>query len=94
MSLLHKLAQNPTLLALVARDAFHAVAVVQLERWRDLVAATSWCELRWRNDGRHYRRRIYAADQTATFEFANMMDALALRLASGRRFRQARSGVR
>lgn len=94
MSFIDKFRLNPTVLALRARDAFRPVAVVQLRHWFDLDTATAWCEHRWRSHGRHYRRRIFAADRRATFEFASHMDALAFNLASAGRFRKPRLRVR
>lgn len=77
------LESSPAVAAIRTRANFATVATVTMERWWLLDTASSWCEQRWRDQGRPYRRRISASERTASFDFASSVDALAFALRFG-----------
>lgn len=83
MSLGRLIGANPLVVMLRAKHAFDPATPVLLRHWWRLDAATWWCEQRWREHDRQYRRTVRAAGQRASFEFANKIDALAFRLKFG-----------
>ena len=87
MSLAARFRASPEYRAMLARTEFEPSYPVPLRYWWQRDIATGWCEHRWRNHQRPYRRRINAGARTVAFEFSNAADALAFRLASERDFR-------
>lgn len=73
----------PVIRDIKARQTFTAVAEVLLADWDELDAATWWLELRWRDAGHGYRRRINAALSEASFELADATDAVEFSLRFG-----------
>ena len=77
------ISELPIFQSLLAKANFTAVAAIILADWRDLDAATSWCEYRWSSRGHGYRRRLDVAREVAEFEIDDATDAVEFRLKFG-----------
>lgn len=75
MSIREILAANPILQRLRAKGNFIAVVAIPLRDWKQLWDAEGWCERRWEDYDRQYRRRTREEDCVATFVFPNLDDA-------------------
>lgn len=71
MSFVAKFNASSIMQALRARNDFEATCRITLGDWKELDAASWWCEEQWRDEGLHYRRRVFAAEDRAIFEFGD-----------------------
>lgn len=76
-------AAMPMIQRIRARHAFVPCGAVPLRHWWQLDAASGWCERRWRDDARHYRRTVRVADCQAEFEFGSDDDTVEFLLRFG-----------
>jgi hypothetical protein len=76
MSLAANFVANPIIQRLRAKQDFVAIATIRLRRWEQLDAASWWCECRWRNHDRQYRRLVRVANCLADFQFPREDDAI------------------
>jgi hypothetical protein len=83
MSFLTQVRDLPAFVRLRAKGEFDSAGDVSLKHWWKLDIATGWCEWRWRQHGRKYRRRVFVSATQARFEFAHETDVLAFRLLFG-----------
>lgn len=88
MSIRALIARNPFFQAIKARDNFVATFAVTLGDWRQLDAASWWCEERWRDYRLHYRRRVFADLSRAVFEFEDDCHAIEFLMGYGSRCRE------
>ena len=78
---------NPAFQAMKERDAFTASLAVTLQNWQQLDAASWWCEELWREHHLHYRRRVWADQSRAVFEFRDDYHAVEFLMRFGSRCR-------
>ena len=76
MSIHAMIAAIPVFQRLNARQNFVAVAAIPLRDWDQLWKAEDWCNIRWDDYGRQYRRSTREEDRHAVFEFPCDDDAV------------------
>lgn len=62
---------------------FQCAGHVYIADWDDLDAATCWCRNRWATARHGFRRILNCGQQIASFEFADVQDAVEFKLRYG-----------
>lgn len=75
--------KNAEFQAMLDRSTFDAAGTLAIRNFGDLDRASWWCEERWEEAHRRYRRTVDAAGEKATFEFEHLSDVTAFRLMFG-----------